>query len=136
MIRAAINPADLAEVAAIQASLFDDNMPDVDQGYWWLVTCDGAPAAFAGLEQSKYFHKTGFLCSAGVLWEHRGQGIQKRLIRIRVAKARRLGWEWVVSNTNPKNHASSNSLIRCGFKLFKPWWPWAYRGSLYWGRRL
>lgn len=123
-------------VAKMQAVLFVDTMPDVDSGYWWLVTCDGKPAAFAGMETSKYFQKTGYLCSAGVLWEHRGQGLQKRLIRIRVAKARSLGWDWAVTDTSPRNYASANSLIRCGFKLFKPWCTWAYSGSLYWGRRL
>ena len=67
--------------------------------------------------------------------DHQGNGLQKRLIRARVAKARALGYKWVVTDTYD-NPASANSLIASNFKLFKPSDPWAGSGSLFWLRKL
>ncbi len=49
---------------------------------------------------------------------------------------RQLGWGWVTSDTLARNYPSVNSLISCGFKLFKPRRAWGSRGSLYWRRRV
>jgi L-amino acid N-acyltransferase YncA len=70
-----------------------------------------------------------------VLPAHRGQGIQKRLIRVRLRQARALGWNWVVTDTHD-NPASSNSLIARGFKLFDPSKPWGADKTLYWRLKL
>jgi ribosomal protein S18 acetylase RimI-like enzyme len=63
-----------------------------------------------------------FLSRSGVLPEARGIGIQKRLIRARLAHIRRHspGVTHAVTYTAVSNAASSNSLIACGFKLFWP----------------
>jgi GNAT superfamily N-acetyltransferase len=76
-----------------------------------------------------------YLCRAGVLPAHRGQGLQKRLIRARIQVAKEKGMNWLVTDTND-NPASGNSLIACGFKLFEPTVPWAANGAIYWRMKL
>ena len=64
---------------------------------------------------------------------------QPSVIRVdkptRVDKARRLGWNWLITDTYD-NPASSNSLISCGFKLYDPNVPWGTKGALYWRKKL
>lgn len=109
-----------------------DTPYDTNFGYWW-ITYDALnlPCAFAGLVSSVRWLDTGYLCRSGVLPSHRGQGLQKRLIRARVRQARALGWKWLITDTH-ENPASANSLIACGFKLFEPTKPWGAKQTLYW----
>ncbi len=126
-----------AAITAMHTDLFHGGkaaVPDLHKGHWWLMVHKGHPVAFAGLYQLEDCEISGYLCRAGVTWDHQGLGLQKRLIRVRLAKARRLGWDWIVSDTRRSNHPSANSLIRCGFKLFKPRRGWGPAGSLYWER--
>ncbi|MEE8606719.1 MAG: GNAT family N-acetyltransferase [Nitrospiraceae bacterium] len=136
LIRRARVGEDLDIIEAMQAALFMEHRADTASGYWWLVWCDGKPVAFAGMEHSRYYQQTGYMNSAAVAWEHRGNGLQKRLIRRRIARARELGWKWLLTDTSPDNYPSANSLIGCGFKLFKPWYKWGSRGSIYLSRKL
>jgi GNAT superfamily N-acetyltransferase len=113
-----------------------DVMLSASQGYWWIAYTDkNIPVGFAGLTRSNSWFDCGYLCRAGVIWEYQGKGIQKRLIRVREAQARKLKWNWLISDTY-QNPASANSLISCGFKLFEPTSPWAFKTSLYWRKRL
>jgi GNAT superfamily N-acetyltransferase len=109
-----------------------DTPYDTHLGFWW-ITYDSLnhPCAFAGLVHSVRWVDCGYLCRAGVLPSYRGQGLQKKLIRVRVRQAKALGWNWLVTDTY-NNPASSNSLISCGFKLFEPSKPWGAKGTLYW----
>lgn len=106
-----------------------------DKGYWWVAYFGSIPIGFAGLVRSVRWFDTGYLCRAGVISECRGHGVQKKLIRVRIQKAKKLGWRWLITDTTD-NPASSNSLISCGFKLFEPSRPWSFRRSLYWVRRV
>lgn len=72
---------------------------------------------------------------AGVIPSHRGKGLQTRMIAVRVAKAKRLGWKYVLTYTHD-NCPSANNLIDCGFKLYDPRNPYAADGSLYWRIKL
>jgi GNAT superfamily N-acetyltransferase len=112
------------------------SVPSLVRGYWWLAYDAGRPVAFGGLVHSQYYQKSGYLIRSGVSWGNQGQGLQKRLIRARLNKARRLGWQWVMTDTSTRNPASANSLISCGFKMFVPWKKWNGRDSVYWQRRL
>ncbi|MGX9389635.1 GNAT family N-acetyltransferase [Nitrobacteraceae bacterium UC4449_H16] len=106
--------------------------PDYSNGYWWIAYSGSEPVAFAGITQSTMGPLHGYMKRAGVLPEHRGYGLQRRLIRVRLAKAKRLGWKTVITDTT-NNVSSANSLIKAGFKLFTPK-PWAWSTSLYWYR--
>lgn len=105
-------------------------------GYWWICYApDGKPAGFACLKPSLRWQDTGYLARSGVLLAHRGRGLQKRLIRVRAAKAKQLGWRWLLSDTS-ENPQSANSLISCGFKMYEPREPYGLKTSLYWRKKL
>jgi RimJ/RimL family protein N-acetyltransferase len=113
-----------------------DDVPDFSHGWWWVGTVDGVPAAFAGMTPVASWPQTAYLKRSGVLPQFRGNGYQKRLIRVRLAYARRLGMERVVTDTAEWNYASSNSLIACGFRLYEPQRRWSFGTALYWVKKL
>ncbi len=106
-----------------------------DQGHWWVVLKDGQPVGFAGLYQSSTWSDAGYLCRSGVLPLARGQGLQKRLLRVREIKGRSLGWKWLITDTT-SNPASANSLINRGFKMFEPSRPWGLPTACYWKKEI
>lgn len=107
----------------------------IDKGWWWLVYLGKEPVGFAGLTKSDY-ENCGYLKRAGVDHKHRGQGLQRRLIRVRLRKAKLLGFSRVVTETTDTVH-SANNLAAEGFKLFDPPHRWLdYRTTLYWTRQL
>lgn len=109
---------------------------DTTAGFWWIATTtSGSAVAFAGLVRSSRWSDSGYLCRAGVVPSSRKQGIQKKLIRVRIKKAKVLKMKWLVTDTYD-NPASSNNLISCGFKLFNPSVPWGAEGTLYWRLKL
>jgi GNAT superfamily N-acetyltransferase len=119
-----------------QKCLPGDTPSDTTTGWWWIVyDALNLPCAFAGLIPSVRWTDTGYLCRAGVLSSHRGQGVQKRLIRARIRQARALGWEWLITDTY-QNPASANSLIATGFKMYEPSQPWGAKETLYWRLKL
>jgi GNAT superfamily N-acetyltransferase len=120
------------EIAALQkACLPHDEPVDTTEGDWWLAFDGDAPVAFACLKPSEGAPNTGYLARAGVLPSHRGMGLQKRLIRVRCAQARRYGWEWVRTDTR-QNTPSANNLIACGFRIFDPPAVWGVTDTIYW----
>lgn len=94
------------------------------RGEWWLAYNEKRPVAFAGLVPMSDYFSVGYLCAAGVLPDFRGHGLQKRLIRRRIARARELGCVAIYTDTIHENAASANSLIACGFRQFVPHTPW------------
>ena len=112
-----------------------DKTDDVSVGYWWIACFDGNAIGFCALKQSNKWSDCGYLSRAGVLPEYRGQGIQKRLIKVRERQAKKLGWHWLISDTY-RNPASANSLISCGFKMYNPSEPYGATGTCYWRKRL
>lgn len=136
-----IREVDGGENADILADLhticFQDEaaQADYEVGYWWLAYFEKEPVAFAGVTPSVLGFNTGYLKRVGVLPEHRGAGLQKRLIRVREAKAKKQGWSRLVTDCTD-NPASANSLYKAGYKMFAPTWPWAFPQSLYWQKNL
>lgn len=103
-----------------------------NRGHWWIAyTEDGKPIGFAGLVRSITWTDTGYLCRAGVLYDYTGHGLQKRLIKVRIAQAKRLGWNWLITDTTD-NPPSANSLINAGFKIYTPSRPWSFKNAIYW----
>jgi GNAT superfamily N-acetyltransferase len=125
-------------ICDMHTEIFADTAPQVvpKEGWWWLVWKGVEPVAFAGLRLAASTPSTGYLHRSGVLPKHRGHRLQVRLIRIREAMARSLGLKRMVSDTTG-NIASSNSLIRAGYRLFEPVGKWAFGDdSLYWEKAL
>jgi GNAT superfamily N-acetyltransferase len=100
----------------------------------WLAYQDDLHVAFATLQPSGWGN--GYLARAGVVEEHRGHGLQRRLIRARERKARQLGLKRLYSDTT-ENPASARSLEKCGYTNFTPVAPWGpYPTTLYWEKHL
>lgn len=113
-----------------------DEPCDVSEGHWWIVyTESNKPVGFAGMKQSGQFADCAYFHRAGVLDEHTGNGLQARLIKVRINKAKVMGFNWAVSDTS-KNPASANSLINCGFKMYRPSKPWGWDYTCYWRLKL
>jgi GNAT superfamily N-acetyltransferase len=124
------------KLLALQESCLPYDEPvDTNFGCWWVASENGVDIGFAGLTRTQSWSDCGYLCRAGVVPDARGKGLQKQLIRIRIRQAKTLGWKWLVTDTTD-NLASSNSLIACGFKMFKPTRPWGFKNTLYWRRKL
>lgn len=138
-----IRKADVEDVAVrlAIATMHEDSFgPAEDKftptyGAWWIAFDGKTEAGFAGIVPSSQSPNAGYLSRAGVLPAFRGQGLQKRLIKKRLAYAKQLGWDFVVTDTR-RNPASSNSLISCGFKVFQPGIPWSFTDAIYWKKML
>lgn len=110
-----------------------------DYGFWWMAFLDKEPVGFAGITPSTIGPGVGYLKRVGVLPEHRGHGLQKRLLRVRERKARQVGWHTLITDTTD-NVPSANNLIDAGYRLFVPEavqaHKWAFEFSLYWRKSL
>jgi GNAT superfamily N-acetyltransferase len=129
---------DIADtIRDLHVSCFGDSAPQVDPeiGYWWLTRQGREPVAFCGMLPSSRWCGTGYLYRVGVLEGHRGNGLQQRLIRVREAFARKLGWTHTITDTT-ENTPSANSLIRRGYVLYEPGEPWGLPHALYWKKAL
>lgn len=113
----------------------DDVHEDYSEGHWWVATEGGKAVGFAGVRPSRSWPQAAYLSRAGVLPSHRGQGLQRRLIRVRVALAKRQGFTHCITTTF-ENPASANNLIREGFLTYLPATPWGAEGTIYWIKRL
>lgn len=108
----------------------------LDGARWWLVRSQGSDRSvvgFAGLRRCglPVNRGLGFLCRVGIAESHRGRGLQKRLIRVRERAARAEGLTELVTYCAPWNLASANSLIACGFRLYRPTERWGGAEALY-----
>ena len=122
---------DLVDLMWLQLTCLPHDEPmDANAGLWWIAKDGDKLAGFAGMIPSVRWMDTIYLCRAGVVPAFRGKGLQKRLIRARIGKAKKLGYKWVITDTTD-NPASSNSLIAYGFRLFEPTKPWGFPNSLY-----
>lgn len=121
----------------LDSRLFTDEerVDYIDESVWWVGWKDEVPVAYAG---ARYIPEANavFLSRAGVLPEARGQGIQRKLISLRLRWANTTGAKNAITYTHPLNHPSANNLIRSGFLLYSPQWQWAGPEFLYWIRKL
>jgi GNAT superfamily N-acetyltransferase len=112
------------DVLKLDKTLFGEDVAVEPEGGWWWLIRDhrGKGIAFAGLRPCHHESNKGlcFMIRSGVLTKHRGQGMQKRLIRARIAMAKRHGFKQIVTYVLDWNLASANSLIACGFRLYIP----------------
>lgn len=109
---------------------------DYGDGFWWIAYFDGDPVAYAGIIESAYDDDdVGYFSRVGVLPQHRGNGLQRRLMRAFEAKARKLGWSRMVTDTTDTTH-SANNILAAGYRLYSPRHPWAFQNTLYWTKDL
>lgn len=106
-----------------------------DTGYWWIAYRDKEPVGFAGMHRSNRWTDVGYLSRAGVVEQYRGLGLQRRLIGVRVLKAKSLGWTCCITDTTENPH-SANNLINKGFRMYEPRHPWGGDTTCYWKKDL
>lgn len=118
----------------LQAECFPYDTPCayLPNDLWWIAFDGEQAVGFCAVRPSLNYPDTWYLCRAGVLSSHRGRGLQKRMIRARVAAARRAGASAVITDCTVENCPSANSLIACGFRLFRPPNKWATAAANYW----
>lgn len=107
---------DLAEVMKLDRQCFPhDSVKDMGDGELWLASADdGEPVGYASLLVQDNGAKA-FLSRAGVIKAHRGQGLQKRLIRARISWARKHGIPRLYTYVWAGNIPSFRSLCSAGF---------------------
>jgi GNAT superfamily N-acetyltransferase len=122
---------------------FGDSAPNISaeeaaRGHWWLAFAIDERrelAGFCGLTPTYADETLGYLKRAAVRKEHRGHRLQRRFVRVREAKARRLGMRGIITDTSD-NPSSANNLIKCGYRMFTPEHPWGFRHTCYWEKNL
>ncbi len=109
----------------------DELCPIVKQSdIWFIAEIGNKYAGFGGVRY--LYENTWYLCRAGVMPEFVGNGLQKELIRARIDGAIKYGANLIITDCTMDNYGSANSLIGCGFKLFKPCYNWGLDNSIYW----
>lgn len=102
-----------------------------DNRDWWVMISGNKIVGYCGC---------GFtegICLFVRAWVHkdyRGQGLQKKMIKLRIKSA--YDCHVVVTYTTNDNYPSANSLISQGFKLFSPEYAYAGREMLYFQKEL
>lgn len=114
---------------------FKEDAELVKNGHWWFVYVDNEPIAFAGVTPSQRWKYVGYMVRAAVLEKYRGKGLQRKLIKLREKRARKLGWWYLITDTI-QNPYSANNLISCGFRPFEPEIPWGHPETTYWRKKL
>lgn len=98
---------------------------------WWAAgQRSGSALAYAGVSPLRE-QGLAYFCRAGVVPQARGRGLQRRLLRARIAWCRKNKLE-PITDTTADNVASINNLIAVGFKAYVPEYRWALPNSVYW----
>lgn len=129
------------DVLALDAIGLGKEVKPAPDSQWFAAVVPGRGFDF---ESSLVAYAAGRIISPGTFMltraatrpEHRGRGLQQRLIRARVALAKRLGCKRVVTYTSADNAASMRALIRTGFLPYvaKPLEFWMGYGWVHWRR--
>jgi GNAT superfamily N-acetyltransferase len=107
---------DTDEMKSIHKMAFGgDSWPGDDHEFWVAYDQGGAVCGFASavLLQSNVV----YLSRSAVVLQHRGRGLQKKLINHRLKWAKAEGAEVAVTYVQWKNFASLMNLLHCGFRF-------------------
>lgn len=102
-------------------------------GMWWVAYEDGNEVGFVCLQVEGPY---GYIARTGVVECARGKRLQRRMQYVAQAAARKMGCTHMVSDTANWNHASSNTFIGMGYKLYTPTVKWGWPDGLYWIKEL
>lgn len=101
---------------------------------WWVARVDGKEAGFAGARIIPEEPSLLYFIRVGVLPKYRGKGIHRKFNSIRLKYGRKNKCTHAITYTLSHNNASSNNLMRAGFKMYSPDYAWVGDGPeiLYW----
>ena len=91
----------------------------------WVIWKDKKPVGFCTMRLLD--HKIAYMDRAGILKEHRGKGLHKKLLRVRESYARRQGYKQMITYTVSDNFDSLFTLVRHGYHKYDP--EYAYAGK-------
>jgi len=136
-----VNGMECAETIRHFNSLAPETFPalkrrHLSEGFWWFAFYETEAVAFAGLVPMEPFPNVGYLKRCYVLSDHRGNGLQRQLMKVREDKARSLGWHLLASETVVHNVPSARNFRAAGYEQVTPEQPWGNHPSLYWVKRL
>ncbi|RLI46826.1 hypothetical protein DRO61_08760 [Candidatus Bathyarchaeota archaeon] len=109
--------------------IYDTNGAD-----WWIVWDENHnPVGYCGVVLYGDFavHKR-----CGVLPTARGQGLQKKMLRLRENFAKKKGAESIYTYVSVQNVISANNLIKVGYRVYNPEWRWGGDDFLYVEKKL
>lgn len=89
-----------------------------DRGYWFVAMDGPTPVGYAAMKRIS--RKTMMFTRGFVSPAYRGLGIHDKMIEHRKVVARQVGAKEIVTFTMCHNAASTNNLIDCGFRMYKP----------------
>lgn len=100
---------------------------------WYATMGSGPFEVCAGFGTLLVMKSRGvcFLNSSAVRPKFRGNGLHKRLIKARLAYAKKLGLQ-AITYTGKDNVVSANNLIACGFWQYVPENKWVGNDFNYW----
>jgi GNAT superfamily N-acetyltransferase len=110
-----------------------DSQPRWEDGDWGVAYDQDKPIGFCGGQ--RWPDHCYYFVRAGVLESHRGLGLQRRMVAIRLRRAAKLGCYACWTYCTADNLLSANTL-RHYFHLAVPKRKWGGKHSLYWYRRL
>jgi GNAT superfamily N-acetyltransferase len=109
-------------IAAMDRACFPLDAPAVFAGAHWLIGWDGdKPAAYCAWKTVEHDGvPVGFHYRGGVLADYRGQGLQRRMLRLREDEMRQQGLGKAVTYTDADGAASMRNLIAEGYRPYVP----------------
>lgn len=109
-----------------------DEWEDPEDTTYWIAYQSGAasggpageltPVGFCSVKDVG--DKTLYLTRVGVLPEARGQGLQRHLMKAARRWAKRRGYTTMITYTLVTNYPSITNMIRDGWNLYDPTFPW------------
>lgn len=126
------------DLAAIDRTLLPDAPKAPDDTDWWAAFIGAEIVGYAAGRAPLAWPGYYYLSRVGVLEHARGQGLQKRFVRARLRRARKIGCHTTLTYTSTDNAPSMRSLIACGFRPYDPEEGCDYVGTdfVYWKIRL
>jgi len=96
---------------------------DSSDVYWLVTNEQDKPVGYCGLNviQKKFV----FFNRAAVMYSEKGNGLQRRLIKVRERWTRESGYKTAITYVRYDNHPSLVNLIKCGWILYFPQWEYA-----------
>ena len=117
-LRRAWSSEDETADLALDRALFPNDEPVTIAHALWIAEDErGLPVGFCAAKNTLGY---AFLLRAAVTEGANGQGLQRRMIRVREAWARKQGAKRIITYVSHANAPSLVNLIRCGYRFYTP----------------
>lgn len=126
---------DLRTVRRLHRKLFPNDEYDLEGQLWVCRDSNKNPVGFCAARLLEDM-ETVFLNRSGVLPIANGNGLQRRMIKVRERWAAEGGAKNIVTYALHDNHASIVNLVKSGYLLYHPAWRWASEGVHYFLKEL